>query len=436
MQSEISNPDQKPDGKVFQTAAWMWLAYIVCLVGVDGFIYANQFTPPVLWYHVINAVPALVFVGMAYLKERSRQKITIPKELLILLITMVPILVNHLFDLHLPPAPLSNLEGMILRQLPVLSIGLVLVAWHYRLETILVYSLGMNVFELAVVLGFGLLEPMHLSAFYFIILIRTVCFMVVGVYISQLITRLRLQQDSLRSANHQLAHYASMLESLTISRERNRMSRELHDTVVHTLSGLSVQLETIAAYWDVNPETARNLLGQSLQATRSGLQETRRAIKSLRASPLEDLGLIKALHNISATAAQRGAFAIEVELPEQDPLLSPDVEQCLYRTAQEALENVVRHANARHVRLSLQIPTGNLELIIQDDGAGFDLNSALLPGHGGTRIPFGISGMKERAALVGGDLSITSRPGAGTIVCLRIPIRAIKDNNHENHDLR
>jgi signal transduction histidine kinase len=398
---------------VFRTAAWMWLAYLLAMAMIDLFIYARQLVDPILWYYLANGLPALIFLGLAY-SGWLRKQAEMSALLLILLITVSPILINYATNIHLPPAPLSNLEGMVLRQLPVLFIGLVLVAWHYNLTTIILYSLVTNVLEIGIVFGFALLDGERLTALFFIVVIRTVCLIVVGIFVNQLINHLRSQHDSLRSANLQLTHYASTLEELTISRERNRMSRELHDTVVHTLSGLSVQLETTKAYLDIQPDTARQLVDQSLEATRSGLQETRRALKALRASPLDDLGLVKAIQTMVDTAAQRGRFVIDLSLPEHDPVLSPDVEQCLYRVAQEAVENVVRHANARHVCMRVSVKEREIELLIQDDGVGFQPDHSQPTGH------FGLEGMRERARLAGGDLTIASAPGSGTTIRLVI----------------
>ncbi len=395
--------------RIFHIAAWMWLAYLVSLAIVDLFIYARQPISPLLNYYLVNGLPALVFLALAYSRWLHLRGEVLALGL-ILLITIVPILANPLFNVHLPPAPLSNLEGMILRQLPVLFIALVLVAWHYNLAIMVLYSLGANLFEFVVVYLFGLSEPVRQSGFYFIIIVRTVCFLVVGIFINQLITHLRLQQESLKTANQQLTHYASTLEQLTISRERNRMSRELHDTVVHTLSGLSVQLETAKAYLEANPDTVLRLLENSLDATRSGLQETRRAIKALRATPLDDLGLLQAIHEMVETAAQRGQYAVQVSLPDQDLILSPDVEQCLYRIAQEAIENVVQHACARDLRVHLTAREKEVELLILDDGIGFHPDAIVPAGH------YGLAGMKERAKLAGGDLDIVSQPDHGTTI--------------------
>jgi len=307
---------------------------------------------------------------------------------------------------------------MVLRQLPVMFIGLVLVAWHYNLATMVLFSLGTNAFELLVVFAVGQFNDPRLQSFYFITIIRTICFVVVGVFINRLITHLREQQASLEAANHQLTHYASTLENLTVSRERNRMSRELHDTVVHTLSGLSVQLETAKAYWEVNLETAKNLLDQSLDATRAGLLETRRALKELRASPLEDLGLVAAIQQVSRSAAERGRLVLGCVLPDHDLFLSPDVEQCIYRIAQEGIENVVHHANARQLAVHLAANEKDVELLIHDDGRGFIPEASLPAGH------FGLAGMRERAHLVGGELTITSQLNCGTTI--RLVIKGFK----------
>ncbi len=407
-------PGEVPESKwVFQAAAWMWLAYLAALAIIDTFIYANRPISPIFWYHFINGIPAIIFLGLSYSKWIKSQAAYLA-PVMVLLITAAPILGNYLFDLHLPPAPLSNLEGMILRQLPILFIGLVLVAWHYQLVTMVLYSLLTNLFEWAVVLMIGRIDQTVLNDFYFIMVIRTVCLIVVGVFVNQLISYLRAQRESLKSANSQLTHYASTLESLTLSRERNRMSRELHDTVVHTLSGLSVQLETAKVYLDVDPETSRRLVGQSLETTRSGLQETRRAIKALRASPLDDLGLVSALLEMVKTAAERGKLSLDYTLPDQILLLSPDIEQAIFRICQEAVENVVHHARAKHLAVKLSATEEGVLLVVQDDGIGFDPESGSPTGH------FGLKGMQERAQLAGGIFSIQSKPSFGTTIQLAI----------------
>lgn len=390
-------------------AAWMWLIYLACLVFVDLAIYVGRPGQPLVGYYLANTALALVFLGLSYTRPalQARQATV---SAMILLISSAPILVQYLFNLRLPPAPLSNLEGMVLRLLPVLMIGLVLVAWHYRLIVMVIYSVGISLLEIALVLGLNRLEPDRLTSFTFIIIVRMVSFLLVGIFINQLITSLRRQQEALKTANRQLTHYASTLETLTVSRERNRMSRELHDTVVHTLSGLAVQLETARAYLDVDPLVAGRLLDQSLEASRAGLQETRRALKSLRASPLDDLGFLLAIKTMLENAVARSNLTLEMTLPDAGLVLPPDVEQCVYRVAQEAVENVVHHANANHLCFKLSAAGEQVELFIRDDGIGFDTSASARPGH------FGLRGMRERAEMAGGKLLIQSKPGSGTSI--------------------
>lgn len=399
--------------RVFRTAAWIWIGYLVSLTCIDLIIYANRPMPPFYWYHLINILPALVFLGLAYSNLLKTYTNTIV-PLMILLISIAPIMVYHLFDLRLPPAPLSNVEGMVLRQLPVLFIGLVLVAWHYELVAMLLYSIGINFLEFLIVYFLGRLDNERLNTLYFILIVQTVSFAVVGIFINQLITHLRTQQTVLKTANQKLINYASTLETLTVSRERNRLARELHDTLAHTLSGLTVQLETTKAYWEVQPEIAHQLLVQALVTTRAGLDETRRALKALRASPLENLGLRLALQQLSESATDRGRLKLNLVLPDQLPSLSPNVEQCIYRIAQEALENVVYHANAKNLSLLLAVNDVEISLVIQDDGQGIDNRQENQARH------FGLTGMRERAELAGGNLTIQSTPGKGTRIQLLI----------------
>ena len=192
------------------------------------------------------------------------------------------------------------------------------------------------------------------------------------------------------------------------------MARELHDTLAHTLSGLSVQLETTQAYLEVDPDTANELLAKSLTATRSGLNETRRALKSLRASPIDDLGLLLALEKLAESAAERGNFELSIAVPDDVSMLTTDEEQCIYRIAQEALENAVHHADAEHVKVQLSIDSEEVILSIEDDGTGFEIGKINTEGH------YGLSGIRERAQIAGGHLTIASKPGQGTRIELRL----------------
>jgi len=240
---------------------------------------------------------------------------------------------------------------------------------------------------------------------------RAILTMFVGYIVSNLIEEQRIQRRDLAEANRKLVRYAVTLEQLTISRERNRLARELHDTLAHALSGLAVQLDAIAAVWDDIPPRAEAMLERALSIARIGLDETRRALGDLRATPLEDLGLGLAVRALAEDIAARGGLALDLDVPEQMYNLSPEVQQCYYRVAQEALENVARHADARRVGVSLRQADARLTLQVSDDGLGFE-DQEVDPER------FGLRGMRERAELIGGTLTVASHAGQGTTVRL------------------
>jgi len=171
-----------------------------------------------------------------------------------------------------------------------------------------------------------------------------------------------------------------------------------------------VQLDAISAVWDP-PERAQAMLERSLSIARVGLDETRRALQALRATPLEEVGLVLAIQELAESVTARNGWTLTLDLPEQLGALSPEVEQCYYRVAQEALENVSQHADAHNITLSLSRNETGLILEISDDGVGF-------PQDAEADQSFGIKGMRERAELIGGTLEMESHPGQGTTVRL------------------
>jgi len=240
-----------------------------------------------------------------------------------------------------------------------------------------------------------------------VLITRIYTFQVVGFLISRMMAAQRQQQRELRHANQRMLGYAMTLEQLTTSRERNRLARELHDTLAHTLSGLAVQLGAINALWHRDKDAAEDKLDEAIDATRSGLNETRRALQALRAEPLENMGLGLALEELARSAASRCGTDLTLEIGDIPDDIPMDVSQAFYRAAQEGLENVVRYSEAAHLSLLLTVIDGRLTLQIEDDGIGFD------PGN----IPsdaFGLRGIKERAELLGGNFMLESQRSQGT----------------------
>lgn len=398
--------------RLLHLAVVLWLGYLLALALIDHVFYPRPVFPP--RYYVINGLDVLAVLGLILgSKNRPRlRRAVLP--LIIGMMSVIPLVAAHWTLRPLPPTPANDPEARLLRLMPLLLMALIFTAWQYNWGRVVLFSLGTAGLSLGLQLlyyrpgGAPLWPPIT------VLIIQTVSFLTVGYFINTLMGRLKQQRESLAQANAQLTHYASTLEELTISRERNRMARELHDTLAHTLSGLSVQLEAVKAYWDVDPATAQRLLDQSLASTRDGLQETRRALKALRASPLDDLGLLLAVRQLAESAAERANLHLELMLPSAAPTLSIPVEQCVYRVAQEAIANVAHHANARTLRVQLAYEGAQVALTVADDGLGFDPQRAEQAGH------YGLAGMRERAALVGGALIIESQPETGTRVQLRI----------------
>jgi len=294
-------------------------------------------------------------------------------------------------------------------------VPLILTAWQYSFRWVLLFGLGEALFEFMLLSSTAGLDLNELRWSTVSLVGRSMLSIFVSYVISNLIDEQRRQRRELAEANRKLLRYASTLEQLAISQERNRLARELHDTLAHALSGLAVQLDAIATVWDPIPPRAKSMLERALSITRIGLDETRRALLALRAMPLEDLGLGRAVRELAENAAERAGLLLELNVPERIDGLSPEVEQCYYRVAQEALENVTQHAGAKRVFVSLEQVDGFLTLTIADDGTGF------VDGAGLTAGRYGLRGMQERADLVGGTLEVNSAPGAGTTIRLRYP---------------
>ena len=289
-------------------------------------------------------------------------------------------------------------------------VPLMLIAWQYRFRAILSFTLAWTTLEL---LQFFLTRP-----FFAIdnpnwslmpIIARNISFLFIGYVVSRLVDAQRKQRQALIQANLRLVEHADQVEELATTRERNRLARDLHDTLAHTLSGLAVQLDAISSVWQP-PAKAQKILDQALQTTRSGLDETRRTLQDLRASPLEEMALPQALRSLAEDTARRCELELHMELPQELPDLNPDVEQCFYRVTQEALANIIQHATAKNLHLKLEHQFDRLRLEVHDDGAGFDAAAQ--------KEGFGLVGMQERAEQIGARMAIKSSPNSGTTIIL------------------
>lgn len=294
----------------------------------------------------------------------------------------------------------------------LLIVPLVLIAWQYGFRWVLVYCVLTASAEIGLMLPLVERGGPPLSTWLAISLVRTIVLLPVGYAVARLMDAQRRQRAELADANTRLARYATTLEGITAERERNRLAHELHDTLAHGLSSLAVQLEAMTVLWMSQPEKARTMLTDALSTTRTALSESRRAISALRASPLEDMGLAPALRQLAESSVARTGLELTLDIPAAIEGLDSQTEHALYRIAGEAMANVVSHANAKHLTIKMQDSESGVDLVVTDDGRGFDPTQSIDDGH------FGLYGIQERARMIGAKLIIESAPGKGTTLRL------------------
>jgi two-component system NarL family sensor kinase len=200
--------------------------------------------------------------------------------------------------------------------------------------------------------------------------------------------------------------------------ERNRLAREIHDTLAQGLTATALQLESADALLDAGSKGAHEPLRRALSLTRSNLEEARRSVLDLRAAPLEGRPLSEALKTlVDRWEAETGINARYGAVNGSRPL-PPSVEAALYRICQEALTNVARHAEAGRSTVQLVATPDRVRLVVEDDGRGFDASEVSEDSHG-------IVGMRERAEMLGGSLQVRSEPGAGTHIEATVPVEKL-----------
>jgi NarL family two-component system sensor histidine kinase YdfH len=239
----------------------------------------------------------------------------------------------------------------------------------------------------------------------------------VVMYVRELEAREKAQRAlrDLDAAHRQLTEYAAQVEDLTLANERQRMARELHDTLAQGLAGLVLQLEAIDSHLSRgNTPKAQAITQQAMERARSTLADARRAIDDLRSGEGADIDLETAVRAEADrfTAASGLPCKLSIELP---PSLSEDVRECARRVVSEALTNIARYAQAQHTAVSLRPIDQALAIEVRDDGVGFD-PAQIGAGH------YGLIGLRERARFIGGTLNIESAPGQGTTLRVRLPI--------------
>lgn len=219
----------------------------------------------------------------------------------------------------------------------------------------------------------------------------------------------------LKVANHQLAEYASQVEELAATQERNRLAREIHDNLGHYLTIVNVQIEAAKVTFDPDPRRALDLLNKAQELTQKGLASVRESVSALRVSPVENRQLAEA---ISALIEETQAIGISTKFDifGEPRTVHEKVALALYRAVQEGLTNVRKHAHASRVDVELDFSQPDkIRLSIRDDGTGA----------ADTSSGFGLVGIRERVHLLGGDCRIETQVGMG--FCLEVSVPVVEE---------
>ena len=228
---------------------------------------------------------------------------------------------------------------------------------------------------------------------------------------TQLATSERQAREQLQKANQQLADYAAQVEQLATMRERNRLAREVHDTLGHYLTVINVQLEVVTKLIESNPARAKEAAVKAKQLASEGLNEVRRSVSALRPTPLEDKPLAEAIRALIETSRDAGLM-VTFEQTGIARAVSPEIETVLYRATQESLTNIRKHAHASAANVRLAYDADAVSLRVRDNGTG----------RKGGEDNVGLSALRERAAALNGTVMAENHLEGGFVLEVTLPL--------------
>ncbi len=227
----------------------------------------------------------------------------------------------------------------------------------------------------------------------------------------------RKSREELLIANTRLREYATQIEELATVQERNRIAREIHDSLGHSLTGFNLHLEAALRLLQSDPDEAKQLLLEAKQLGSTALKEVRDSVSALRSEPLEGRSLKSAIQSLVEEFQRSTGIATQTDIDDLDDLtdsdrhISPQLKTIVYRIVQESLTNISKHSEASLVNISCQVKNQALKIAIADNGKGFDITQNL--------SGFGLQGMQERVMAVSGNLEIKTLQGNGCKIMAR-----------------
>ncbi len=327
-----------------------------------------------------------------------------------------------------PQTPVRGIQFILSLQILILLAGAVVLP---TFNILIVVTSILAVFRLSTRWGMlwtGLLALMNLALYYYEGgfpagvrdgFINGFVLFALAAFASSLLQANRARREAhqllsdLQAAHRQLQEYAAQVEELAVAQERNRLSRDLHDTLGHRLTVSIVQLEGAERLIAAAPERASQMVNSVRQQLNEGLSEVRRTVGMLRTPVDTDPSLPKALHELAMDFEKATQLPIRVTVPDSLQPLPEAYRLAVYRAAQEALTNVQRHAQASQASLTIDLSAEALTLRVKDNGVG-------LPDEADQQ-GFGLRGMRERIMELGGTVELRSAKADGTTVLVQLP---------------
>lgn len=319
----------------------------------------------------------------------------------------------------------------------LLNLGLWLIEWH--LETGFWWIIWVQVLQLFISLplkvaipatGLVFLVVAHFESglqqfFGFpvgVVIERLIPWLIVSIAFSFISMLIRANQEragliaELQAAKQELELAHQQEVELAALRERERLARDMHDSLGHALVTLSVQLEAVQRLYPVNPESASRQINELKTLTRTSMEALRRTLAGLRTPGLNHRPLAQALSELSQEISQRTSLKMNCRIAPEIEQLNPTLTEAVWRVIQEALMNVEKHAAARSVQIDLAVKPEEVTLLVADDGRGLPPDYTHRPGH------YGLQGMRERVEGLGGGLTLGKNGQAGTLIEVHLPL--------------
>lgn len=401
--------------KIFRGYCGFVLVYLLAFFVFIVYTTRTFFSPSLLLFYMNIAVFASLFGYLSWTWLEKRMGVFyFPAAILIT--TLIPM---YSMTYFWPLQHEDAISDIIFRSwylLPILIVPFTLIAWQYGHKVAVIFAIILSFYDLPfIILQFSSLS-LEMIQMLSVPILRAIAFGTIGAIVGVLMDTQRSQRGKLIRANIQLSKYAETLEELATSRERNRLARELHDTLAHTISSQILSMEALRLSPPDNSKEMDKALGELIENSRIGLAETRRALKDLRAKQLEDLGLRQSLLAIIENASSRAHLETDLDIQENLPDFPYEIEHSIYRVAQEGVENIIRHASATKVKITLKQDNDKIRFVLSDNGKGFNINMI------DDEENHGIIGMRERINNCGGQFKVASNPENGTRITVEFEV--------------